>query len=87
MNRRALRGTKISKDLPQRYVVMNADADAVKAFIAEQARQDLAVASVGSQRSCFRLGEYLARMPDYNGLGLAPYIALRGRARLQSFIS
>jgi threonine synthase len=28
------------EDLPQRYVVMNADADVVKAFIAEQARQD-----------------------------------------------
>ena len=28
------------ENLPQRYVVMNADADAVKAFIAEQARQD-----------------------------------------------
>jgi threonine synthase len=28
------------EDLPQRYVVMNADADVVKAFIAQQARQD-----------------------------------------------
>ena len=28
------------EDLPQRYVVMNADVDVVKAFIAEQARQD-----------------------------------------------
>jgi threonine synthase len=28
------------EELPQRYVVMNADADVVKAFIAEQARQD-----------------------------------------------
>ena len=27
------------ENLPQRYVVMNADADAVKAFIVEQARQ------------------------------------------------
>ena len=28
------------EDLPRRYVVMNADADVVKAFITEQARQD-----------------------------------------------
>ena len=28
------------EDLPQRYVVMNADVDVVKAFIAEQTRQD-----------------------------------------------
>jgi len=28
------------EDLPQRYVVMNADVDVVKAFIAEQAQQD-----------------------------------------------
>jgi threonine synthase len=28
------------EDLPQRYVVMNADVDVVKAFIAAQARQD-----------------------------------------------